>query len=459
MASIGQADDVALASNCPYQLQGLLTLAMEYAHAHHVTMVPEKTKLLCYTPKGYEQLTMYWKSTSPINMCGLPVPFAREAEHVGLLRSTTPGAMTAVLARVSAHTRALHAVLPSGIARRHHGNPAASLRVHQLYGIPVLLSGLAALVLNNQELDVLDHHHKVTLERLLRLYPKTPAPVVYFFAGSLPARALLHSRQLGLLGMVARLGPSSPLFRYGIHILSSPSPPVRTASKIWFLQVRMLSLQYNLPDPLEVLRSAPSKQQWKTAVSRQVNSFWRTKLLLAAEELPSLAHLRLTHMSLSRPSPLLTSCSASQNEVQKATVQLRMASGRYRTCWLRRYWSGDPTGHCQVPGCAPDTPGTLIHIATGQCKGLTAASGAAAASWAEFSSSRPYLLPILEIVANAAPEVFLAFLLNPSTHPSVIALAQILGEKVIEELCYLTRSWLHILHCARYRALGLWQYL
>ena len=220
-----------------------------------------------------------------------------------------------------------------------------------------------------------------------------------------------------------------------------------------------MCLQYELQDPLEVLQSAPPKQQWKAAVSRQVNAFWRTKLLLAAEELPSLAHLRLTHMSLSRPSPLLTSCSASQNEVQKATVQLRMASGRYRTCWLRRYWSGDPTGRCQVPGCAPDTPGTLVHLATGQCQALTAASGEAAASWAKYSSSRPYILPLLESAANSDPQVFLAFLLNPSTHPSVLALAQLHGNQVVDEVCHLSRSWLYALHCARYRALGLWQYL
>ena len=38
-------------------------------------------------------------------------------------------------------------------------------------------------------------------------------------------------------------------------------------------------------------------------------------------------------------------------ETKKATVQARMASGRYRTCWLRRHWSEDDTGMCRVPGC------------------------------------------------------------------------------------------------------------
>ena len=57
IGSIGQADDIALVSNCPYKLQGLLNLAMEYAEAHHVEMVPDKTKLLCFPPKGFEPLT------------------------------------------------------------------------------------------------------------------------------------------------------------------------------------------------------------------------------------------------------------------------------------------------------------------------------------------------------------------------------------------------------------------
>ena len=459
VASVGQADDIALMSSCPHKIRGLLSLAMEYAEFHHVTMVPEKTKLLCYTPPGCEQLTHYWEHIYPLSMNGLLIPHSLEAEHVGILRSTSPGEMSSIVDRISAHTRALHAVLPSGLARRHHGNPAASLRVHQLYGIPVLLSGLAALVLDKAELDALDHHHKVTLERLMRLYPATPAPVVYFFAGSPPARAHLHSRQLGLLGMVARLGPACPLFSYGMHILANPPQPARTASKIWFLQVRGLCQQYGLPDPVEVLQSAPSKGKWKSAVKRQVMAYWTAKLRTAGEELPSLSFLRLSHMSLLSPSPILTSCSASQFECKKATVQLRMASGRYRTCWLRRHWSGDPTGTCQVPDCTPATPGTLSHLVTGQCRGLAAATAAAVATWSEFASSRPYLRPLLTSIAGADSDTFAAFLLNPSTQAPVLALAQEHGQLVVDELCHLTRTWLYSFHCARYRALGLWQYL
>ena len=81
-------------------------------------------------------------------MEGLRIAFSEEAEHVGILRSTQAGNIANILSRESAHTRAVHAVLPAGLARGHCGNPAAALKVEKLYGVPVLLSGLGALVLS-----------------------------------------------------------------------------------------------------------------------------------------------------------------------------------------------------------------------------------------------------------------------------------------------------------------------
>ena len=54
---------------------------------------------------------------------------------------------------------------------------------------------------------------------------------------------------------------------------------------------------------------------------------------------------------------------------------------------------------------------------------------------------------------------FLGFLLDPTTHHSVIALTQSHGDLVTEHVCHLTRSWLYIHHRARFRALDLWDAL
>ena len=109
--------------------------------------------------------------------------------------------------------------------------------------------------------------------------------------------------------------------------------------------------------------------------------------------------------------------------------------------------------------CAPYTPGTLEHIATGQCQGLSYATAAASTAWARFAASNPHLLPLLTTMASSDPNVFLSFLLDPSTHHLSLALSQQLGNHIIDQLCYLTRTWLYTLHAARYRALGLWEYL
>ena len=87
---------------------------------------------------------------NPIRVNAAKVDFVECAEHVGIERSTS-GNSVSIFTRFNAHKRALGAVLHAGLARGHRGNPQAGLRVEQLYGVPVLLSGLAPLVLTKTE--------------------------------------------------------------------------------------------------------------------------------------------------------------------------------------------------------------------------------------------------------------------------------------------------------------------
>ena len=117
---------------------------------------------LCVTLLVAKNDTYYWQVVSPVTMNGIKISFSAEAEHMGILRSSNAGNSANILARLSSHSKAVHAVLPAGLARGHYGNPAAALRVEKLYGVPVLLSGLAALVLSKAEENSLNHHFKVS---------------------------------------------------------------------------------------------------------------------------------------------------------------------------------------------------------------------------------------------------------------------------------------------------------
>ena len=110
-----------------------------------------------------ESSSRYWKLVSPISLGNKKIPFTNEAEHVGIVRSVQ-GNLPNIFSRISAHNGALRAVLPAGLANGHRGNPAASLRIELLYGVPKLLSGLASLVLSKSEKDILHHHYKQSLE-------------------------------------------------------------------------------------------------------------------------------------------------------------------------------------------------------------------------------------------------------------------------------------------------------
>jgi hypothetical protein len=186
VSCIGQADDTALVSDCIYRLAGLVYLAEQYCQAFHVTLVPEKTKLLAFSPSGQESVVRLAKLVNPISIAGNKIDFCSSAEHVGILRTTEGGNMPHILGRIAAHRRAVAGVAHCGLARGHRGNPVAGLRLEKLYGAPRLLSGVAALVLSAPELGALHAHYKSSIRQLLRLPANTPEPFIMLMAGRCP---------------------------------------------------------------------------------------------------------------------------------------------------------------------------------------------------------------------------------------------------------------------------------
>ena len=354
---------------------------------------------------------------------------------------------------MSAHTRAMLAVLPVGLAKGHRGNPAAVLRVETLYGAPVLLSGLSALVLYKSEIAALHHHYKVKLEQLQMLFKATPECVVCFLGGSLPLTALLHLRQLSLLGMIARLGPSHILHQHGYSVLNSPKPPKNS----WFYQMKTICQQYSLPDPILELKNPSTKTSFKSKTKSHVTDFWEQKLRTKAAKLDSLVNFRADYYSLSKPHPIWTAAGSNPYEVEKACVQAKMLSGRYRTCWLTRHWSGDSSGMCSLPTCRLDpSPGTLSHMLI-ECEDLIPARMRVFSLWGTFLQDKPSLSPIIRKFAiDSDTSLYLQFLLDCSVLPEILSETQKNGSGVLDSLLYLTRTLCFSLHKARLKLLGKW---
>ena len=447
IAAIGQADDSCLMSTSIHSLHSLVNLTLEYCRKFHVELVPDKTKLMVFYPSSQSFNAYYSKLISNINIDGTKIEFSDSAEHVGIIRHTS-GNLPHILNRLSSHTRAINAVLPAGLARGHSGNPAAAIRVEKIYGAPVLLSGLASLVLNNSEVETINIHYKGCLEGLMKLYKKTPACVVFFLAGSLPAPALLHLNMFSLFNMIIRLA-DSPLALLARHCLTATPPP----NKSWFKQIDNLCHTYGLPSALSFLNLPPTKSEMKQMVKKKIINFWEKKLRNDSLDLPSLQFFHPNFLSLSSPHPLWTTAGSSPYEVKKAVVQARMLSGRYRTERLRRHWSSNSEGYCLLPSCHQQFD-DLTHILLA-CPALQEARDRMEQLWTDHLNDIPHINTVVRDYMSQPDHYKVQLLLDPSVLPKVISLRQEHGDTVLNSIFYLTRTFCYSLHNSRLKMLGI----
>ena len=182
---------------------------------------------------------------------------------------------------------------------------------------------------------------------MMKLSARSPAALVYFTAGSLPATALLHLRQISLFSMICRL-VNDPLHHHARHILLTSS----LNKNSWFAQIRKLLQQYELPHPLHLLEQPPEKLKFKKLSKSKVINFWETKLRSESQYLPSLKYFHTQYLSLSTTHRLWTSAGSKPYEVAKARIQLLFLSSQYPCAAVTRHWSSDnPMGHCRAPPC------------------------------------------------------------------------------------------------------------
>ena len=289
-----------------------------------------KTKLMIFCKKETEY-TRYSRLISPLSIGNTPVKFATTAEHVGVLRSVC-GNLPHLQQRIVSHRRSLAQILCMGMSKRHRANPIASLRAETIFTTPILYSGVASLLISKSETDILSLHVKETTEKLLKLHPKTPEPVVFFLSGRLPGEALLHLKKLTLFGMICCLD-GNILKNIATKLLTFSSQ----SEKNWFSEIREICFMYGLPHPLLLLKKPVSKEAFKNLCKSKVTDLWQQKLREHSANLKSLKYFKPEFMSLSRPHPMWT-WATTPYRVNKCVTVSRMISGRFRAGSLLRHF-------------------------------------------------------------------------------------------------------------------------
>ena len=449
ISCITLADDGVLLSNDIHSLGHLLFLTKQYCSKYQVQLVHDKTKLLVFAKDQDPALVLYPKLISTLSLNGHLLAFSDEAEHLGIIRTTSPGNIVNIVRRVSAYKKQLHALLPAGLALHHHGHPAARLRVERMYGVPVLLSGLAALVLSKHEQNIIYECHKNSLMRLMKLHDRTPDSVVFFLAGSLPITALLHLRQLSLFNMICHLqGNILNILVKDLLIASKPS------SRSWCYGLQGLCIQYELPHPLHMIENPIPKENFKKLCKQKVLEYWHKKLTFKAC-LPSLQYLHPSFLCLTRPHPIWTSLDNNPYQAKAARIQALFLSGRYRSERLTRFWSQNRDGFCVLPICKNQNIFEDIEHIILRCQGLTDVRRRLHEFTRDYISDKPVIKPVIDAYLYSTDDYLrMQFLLDCSVLPLVILIHQHHGPVIHQQLFRISRTWCRSLHVARMKRLG-----
>ena len=263
---------------------------------------------------------------------------------------------------------------------------------------------------------------------------------------------------MSLFGMICRLnGGDNPLAHHARHIFAT----AKVSSRSWFQMIQTVFLQYNLPHPITFLDAPASKISFKHTTKAAVLDYWNRRLRSETCELSSLNYFHPEYMSLTRTHPLYLTCKSSPHEVSKAIIQARYLSGRARLENVTKYW--DPTnreGYCLLCKHSVLVPKlqSLAHLLLpGGCESLCEARLFMFSFINSYLVPRPYLLPLLKECLGD-DEHFVQFMLDCSTMPLVISFIQERGECCLDDLFYISRTYIFKLHSVRKRMLlDLWK--
>ena len=100
ISCITMADDDVLVSNSIIDQNNLLFLTEQYCSKYDVQLVPDKIRLLAFSK--IEMDIEYSKEISPITISNMKIAFSDEAEHLGVIRTSSANNMTNLMVRISA---------------------------------------------------------------------------------------------------------------------------------------------------------------------------------------------------------------------------------------------------------------------------------------------------------------------------------------------------------------------
>ena len=207
--------------------------------------------------------------------------------------------------------------------------------------------------------------HRKILRGILNFSRSSSIPALYFLLGELPIEGQIHRDVFSLFYSVWT-NPKSKIFSIVKYLVENCPSNSRT----WSNHVKFLSLQYQIPDPLECLNNEPpNKTYFKEFVLTKVCAYHENNLRQMAVQNSRMKYLNVSLLSLRGKShPALNNIVTIQ-DVRKCRPHLKMLSGDYLTFQDKANHSGRSPS-CKTCKDSSEPDEDLCHILT-KCTAYT----------------------------------------------------------------------------------------
>ena len=304
----------------------------------------------------------YYEDINIWSLYGEKLKVSEDNDHLGLIVSGLNEEIKNVDKNIQSARDTLFGFLGNIFSYKCKLSQTVQYHTWKVFIKPVLRSGLSALPIRPQVVKTLSVFHYKILRAILKLSPYSPVAPLYFLLGELPIEASLHLDILSLFWNIW-INPQTKAYEVVKYLLKMSD----SSSLTWSAHVRILFLEYNLPDPLMLLDSPPwPKESWKNYTNIAVTSKHEENLRRKAKGNSKLNYLNVQATGLSgRPHPVL-SWVLTTHDVVIVRPHIKMLSGDY-LCYAHLAHDRGVDPHCRMCEQITHLPAPtedMVHVLT-----------------------------------------------------------------------------------------------
>ena len=427
------ADDTTYLSNDAESLQFLINISKDSSDMDGYILQEIKSVVLKMDSiKNYPEGET-WKIGDK------DMPVVEQTTHMGIPRSSSDQEMHAVETNIQKAQRTMYSLMGAGLHGENGLDPETAVSLLQTYVFPVLYYGMEIITPTGKALNRLEVQQKKILKQVLSLSTNVADPAVYIISGALPAEAMIHKRILSLFGNITRLTENAIEYK-----LAKRQLEIKTfKSHSWFIVVKKILIQYELPDPESLLDNVLEKYAWKKRFHTAINKYWTERIVSQSKLYSSLKHLSKTYV-IGKCHPAVRPYLHSDRDIYRIPVKNKVLTGTYILQTNRaKFNQNDVNPICQLCHKCKETPQHFII----DCEAL------AEDRYPILNDFLTVLRSLLDIYPQAADYSLLQLLIDSSCLIDTDIRVQNDILTHIDSLNYHSRRLIYKIHASRYSKL------